>query len=109
MLVLANLANKLNRKHMNHISMFARSNLVGSIFIFIFACIYYMYGDGDNFNLPSYYGENGTMNFIDCVYFSGITHLTVGYGDIAGKSPFIKFVIICQLFVMILLLGVDLN
>ena len=49
------------------------------------------------------------MNFIDCVYFSGITHLTVGYGDIAGKSSFIKLVIICQLFIMILLLGVDLN
>tara|TARA_B100000927_G_scaffold48074_1_gene35031 strand:- start:62 stop:382 length:321 start_codon:yes stop_codon:yes gene_type:complete len=106
MLVLANLANKLNRKNIHHIK---NVLVINSLFIFIFACIYYMYGDGDNFNLPSYYGENGKMNFIDCVYFSGITHLTVGYGDIAGKSSFIKLVIICQLFIMILLLGVDLN
>ena len=106
MLVLANLANKLNRKHIEHIK---NVLVINCFFIFIFACIYYIYGNNDNFNLPSYYDEDGKMNFIDCIYFSGITHLTVGYGDISGKSPFIKLVIICQLFIMILLLGVDLN
>ena len=120
MLVLLNtLKNLKNREKLTAI---ITANVV---WIIIFGLIYYYFAEYENqydhFNLPNdfyeiiHYDKVNDINYfkkmtlLDCIYFSGITHLTIGYGDMAGKSPIVKLIILAQIFVMILFLGLGLN
>ena len=43
----------------------------------------------------------GTKNYFDCLYFSGLTTTSVGYGDIVPKSYLAKFFALIQCFLIL--------
>ena len=61
---------------------------------FAFACIYYFATDA-----TTYLVKNGVpiKNFVDCMYFSGATLFTVGYGDIVPVGDF-RFTAIAEVY-----------
>ena len=59
-----------------------------------FACIYYFAADG-----TTYLARDGKpiTDFVDAVYFSGVTLLTVGYGDIVPHGDF-RFTAVAEVY-----------
>ena len=59
-----------------------------------FACIYYFAP-----NETSYLAKEGARvtDFVDALYFSGVTLLTVGYGDIVPKGDF-RFTAVAEVY-----------
>ena len=59
-----------------------------------FACIYYFAS-----NETSYLAKEGARvtDFVDALYFSGVTLLTVGYGDIVPKGDF-RFTAVAEVY-----------
>jgi len=59
-----------------------------------FACIYYFAG-----NETTYLAKEGARvtDFVDALYFSGVTLLTVGYGDIVPRGDF-RFTAVAEVY-----------
>lgn len=65
------------------------------IFILLFAFIYHSLPDGS---------FNKSMSLFDSIYFSIITHTTLGYGDFYPESKLAKSLSAIQSFVMFFLI-----
>ncbi len=61
---------------------------------FAFACVYFFAA-----NDITYLVKDGipVKNFVDCMYFSGVTLLTVGYGDIVPVGDF-RFTAVAEVY-----------
>lgn len=52
--------------------------------------------DGKEHFLPR--TVNRVNGYLDCLYFSGVSILTIGYGDIVPESRFLKMLVLLQGF-----------
>ena len=59
-----------------------------------FACIYHFASNGTSYLAR---GEVRVTDFVDALYFSGVTLLTVGYGDIVPKGDF-RFTAVAEVY-----------
>lgn len=62
---------------------------------FGFAVLYYLLSmEGDVVRVSTEEGKDGGENFLDYLYFSGVTILSVGYGDLVpvGKARFFALI-----------------
>lgn len=66
----------------------------GLILIFTFALLYYIETPGNS--IYSIHGDE--LSFIDYIYFSGVTLVSLGYGDIIPRGDFYKMLSIFQVF-----------
>ncbi|MCH8519349.1 MAG: potassium channel family protein [Nanoarchaeota archaeon] len=66
----------------------------GLILIFTFALLYYV--PTPNNSISSIHGYE--LEFFDHIYFSGVTLVSLGYGDILPQGNFYKFLSIFQVF-----------
>lgn len=60
-----------------------------------FAALYYLLSmEGDVIRVGTEEGKDGGENFLDYLYFSGVTILSVGYGDLVpvGKARFFALI-----------------
>lgn len=60
-----------------------------------FAVLYYLLAmEGDVVRVGTEEGKDGGENFLDYLYFSGVTLLSVGYGDLVpvGKARFFALI-----------------
>lgn len=65
--------------------------IVTNISILIFFAMIY-------FSLPeNSFNKKDKLSLMDSVYFSVISHTTVGYGDIYPASNIAKFFVLCQI------------
>ena len=77
--------------------------MVNGIIIFVFAVIHWFRGTDADILFMN--GLNKTkLTFLDALYFSCVTHCTIGYGDFIPKSDFAKMVTIIHVLVMIMFL-----
>lgn len=67
--------------------------------IFIYSGIYYTYKE-ELTNMD----ENST--FLDCLYFSSVTTVAVGYGDVTPKTQRTKLIVISHTFFVLLFIFV---
>lgn len=58
------------------------------VIVLLFSGVYYQYLTPDDFN-----GGDGLKEYNDYLYFSVITHASVGYGDISPKSRRAKMIV----------------
>jgi len=66
------------------------------ISIIVFAVIYYSLGI-EHIELTTHAKDSGgKLKFIDCLYFSSTTMVTIGYGDIYPKSDLAKSIVLLQ-------------
>ena len=59
-----------------------------------FACIYHFASNGTSYLAR---GEVRVTDFVDALYFSGVTLLTVGYGDIVPRGDF-RFTAVAEVY-----------
>ena len=59
-----------------------------------FACIYHFVSNGTTYLAR---GEVRVTDFVDALYFSGVTLLTVGYGDIVPRGDF-RFTAVAEVY-----------
>ena len=59
-----------------------------------FACIYHFASNGTTYLVR---GEVRVTDFVDALYFSGVTLLTVGYGDIVPRGDF-RFTAVAEVY-----------
>ena len=76
------------------------SNIQLYLISYIFFTFIYIQLDNSNFNNID--EKNSTL---DKIYFSTITHSTIGYGDITPKTPRCKQIVLCH-SMLILLIGI---
>ncbi|KYH29846.1 MULTISPECIES: potassium channel family protein [Clostridium] len=72
-----------------------------SIVIFAYGFLYYIIN-----NLPpdiisdlngNFMDDGGKKSFVDCIYFSGVTFFTVGYGDMIPKGVFLCILVLLEM------------
>lgn len=85
MLHLLKLIKNTNRKNIKYYF------ITQSIIIILFSFIYYLTNYLDN----QY--EHIFDNYLDCIYFTVVTHFTVGYGDISPKTKLHKILTMLQI------------
>jgi len=71
---------------------------VNILFILGFALIYWIWGTPEHFK--SLFSAP-YLSSLDALYFSFVTHCTLGYGDIVPISPSMRFITILHIVVMI--------
>jgi len=88
------LLSALNDRTMTPTQFLFRTMLVVISMQTAFACIYYYAADA-----TSYLARSGVRvtDFVDALYFSGITLLTVGYGDIVPVGDF-RFTAVAEVY-----------
>ena len=88
------LLSALNDQKMTPTQFLFRTMLVVVSMQAAFACIYYYASDA-----ASHLAKNGTRitDFVDALYFSGITLMTVGYGDIVPVGDF-RFTAVAEVY-----------
>ena len=59
-----------------------------------FACIYHFAADGTTYLTR---GQTRVTDFVDALYFSGVTLMTVGYGDIVPVGDF-RFTAVAEVY-----------
>jgi len=67
------------------------------IVILCFTTIYWLLGDTTNFNTST----NTNLTFLDALYFTIVTHTTIGFGDITAKSQLMRGITSCQIALLI--------
>lgn len=60
-----------------------------------FACIYHWANDSGSYLIKT--GGERVTDFVDALYFSGVTLLTVGYGDIVPRGDF-RFTAVAEVY-----------
>ena len=79
----------------SHIIKFLKQNeflLHHLILIFIFSHIYFFIAN----NYGSKEDKENFTNYTDSLYYTTITHFTVGFGDITPKSKILKYLTMLQ-------------
>jgi hypothetical protein len=71
---------------------------INATIVLVFLALYYFLVPPEDFNKPS----DDKMEFLDYVYFTIITHTTIGYGVLSPKSPRGKILVICHSICMVL-------
>jgi hypothetical protein len=71
---------------------------VNILFILGFALIYWIWGTPEHFKCQF---SAPYLSSLDALYFSFVTHCTLGYGDIVPISPSMRFITILHIVVMI--------
>ena len=66
----------------------------------IYSLIYWSLGNTEHFNIQNSIQNN--LTYIDALYFSFTTHITLGYGDITAKSQFMRSIVISHVILIIL-------
>ncbi len=72
--------------------------------IFIFSIIYWTYGTTENLTFQESLGINDKINYTSALYYSFITHSSIGYGDITPKSIFMQRIVMCHIIILSLTL-----
>jgi hypothetical protein len=82
---------RLNNKKLDFLA-------INLLFILVFALIYWIWGTPEHFKslVSAPY-----LSSLDALYFSFVTHCTLGYGDIVPISPSMRFITILHIVVMI--------
>lgn len=70
------------------------------IAILLFFVMVYRFFPG---GFENHFDTNKQANWIDCLYFGVSTHSTVGYGDIAPKTPIARLVVITHIIVVFMI------
>lgn len=73
--------------------------------IFIFSVIYWLYGTDEHFVFKPHFSVNHNITYMTALYYSLVTHSTVGFGDITPKSTFIKIITMIHIIIIILFLS----
>ena len=85
----------------------SRDKVVGIIvnlsIILTFAIIYFLLGTNENFNFVNDPTQK-KLTPITAIYFSFVSHCTIGYGDIVPKSTIIRCIVMIQCLFMIVFL-----
>ena len=71
-----------------------------TLFIFIFAMIYWYFGSSEHFSFKESANSN-QITFLDAIYYSTVSQTSTGFGDITAKSKFMRTITICQLLTFI--------
>jgi hypothetical protein len=74
--------------------------IVNLLIVIIFTSIYYKLGTNEHFyfnNEP----KQTKLTLLNALYFTFITHFTIGYGDIVPKSNLLRCIIMIQCICMI--------
>ena len=66
----------------------------------IYSLIYWSLGNTEHFNIQNTTQNN--LTYIDALYFSFTTHITLGYGDITAKSQLMRGIVISHVILIIL-------
>ena len=74
--------------------------LINLIFIAIFSVIYKLISKNGSFNTNN---DKNELDWLDAIYFSLMTHSTVGYGDISPKNRTSKICVMIQVILVIIL------
>lgn len=84
----------LEHERMTPTQFLFRTMLVVILMQLAFACIYHFAGDG-----TTYLSKGGARvtDFVDALYFSGVTLMTVGYGDIVPVGDF-RFTAVAEVY-----------
>jgi uncharacterized membrane protein len=82
---------KLNEKKIQFLT-------INVLFILAFALIYWIWGTPEHFKSLF---STPYLSGLDALYFSFVTHCTLGYGDIVPISPSMRFITILHIVVMI--------
>jgi uncharacterized membrane protein len=82
---------KLNEKKIQFLT-------INLLFISAFALIYWIWGTPEHFKSQF---SAPYLSGLDALYFSFVTHSTLGYGDIVPISPSMRFITILHTIVMI--------
>ena len=69
----------------------SRYLLIHLLIIIIFSIIYYITNKFDSEDEPLFNG------YFDCIYFTIVTHFTVGYGDISPKTKLHRTITMIQI------------
>lgn len=81
--------------------------LIVTLIVCVYGFIYYIIN-----NLPpslisdldgNYMDDGRRKGFIECVYFSGVTFFTVGYGDMVPKGVFFSVIVLLEMMTSFLL------
>lgn len=93
---------------MFHLFLFLKKNknirflLIAIILITFFSVIYWVLGDTSNFSFNNTDSTQTKLSFLDALYFSIGTQITIGYGDITAKSQLLRGITICQIGLLII-------
>lgn len=71
---------------------------INLLFILGFALIYWICGTPEHFKCQF---SAPYLSSLDALYFSFVTHCTLGYGDIVPINPSMRFITILHIIVMI--------
>lgn len=97
--------NKLNNN--NLIEPIQYKTIIFTVVLIIFVIINYYLGINNNFNFKHDKSNNNPENkftLLESVYYTLITNLTIGYGDIVPKTKLAKLFCILQIYIFFYLL-----
>ena len=87
--------NKLTLKTINK---YSENFFIHLIIIFIFTNLYYFLSPYSNEEDNNVFGESWERN----LYYSTLTHFTIGFGDITPKSKLFRRLTMCQVILAFL-------
>ena len=80
-----------------------RTIIVNVFLIIIFTSIYYKLGTNEHFYFNNEPNQT-ELSLLNAFYFTVITHLTIGYGDISPKGNLLRFITMIQCICMLIFL-----
>lgn len=73
---------------------------INFLIIFVFSVIYWWYGSDTHFVFQPHFAVNNRMTYLSALYYTFITHTTVGFGDISPKSKLTQIITMVHLTVL---------